>query len=118
MSYKIWDQIGRKVKRAHANYLKLIKIEDREVPERSRNKKRISKKALAASLLNKEFELSDSEVTPILQRWGNLGEENELHVDNHLWIGKDKEHEISFDQIRTKEGRDSESREKWMTIEG
>lgn len=56
------------MKRAHANYLKLIKIEDREVPERSRNKKRISKKALAASLLNKEFELSDSEVTPILQR--------------------------------------------------
>lgn len=37
VSHKIWDQIGRKVKSAHANYLKLIKIEDREVPEWSRN---------------------------------------------------------------------------------
>lgn len=33
-----------------------------------------------------------------------MGEENELHVDNHLLIGRDKEHEISFDQIEKKRG--------------
>jgi len=46
VSFLIWDQVSGKVKRAHANDLKLAEIDEWEIPEPSTKKKRMRKATL------------------------------------------------------------------------
>ena len=102
VTFIIWDQLSGKVKRAHANDLKLAELRSWETSIIENSGRPIRQSTLAAPPLNKEYDLEDSEseLPPIkFAKIHHHSEENPCPSERLEGVGYRRHHPSSRTEV-------------------